>query len=251
VGRLDYRGYFSKDAAQKYAGYLRRKKYDVYLGGVEAYSTLGWFKDPVLNTFIFEPPPDLAEIIFHELGHQRVFARGDTDFNEAFATTVGQEGARRWLHSKSDTNAYASYTSDLRHTVEFAHLVAATRSRLQALYGDELTEAGKMKRTKKNDGVPPEQLRREKNRILAELKQQYTNSRAQWGSDTQYEEWFAHPLNNAQLNSVAAYYDLVPAFERLLAANGGDLEKFYDAAERLAKMPKKERHRLLQNPNDK
>src|SRR5439155_11115609 len=74
VGSLDYRGYFSERGAQRYGRWLEKKGYDVYIGGVEAYSTLGWFKDPVLNTFIFNAEPDLAETIFHELGHQRVFA---------------------------------------------------------------------------------------------------------------------------------------------------------------------------------
>ncbi len=81
LGSLEYRGYFSKAGATNYAAYLREKGYDVSVGGVGAYSTLGWFKDPVLNTFIFEEDSELAEIIFHELAHQRLFTRGDTDFN--------------------------------------------------------------------------------------------------------------------------------------------------------------------------
>src|ERR1041384_2693308 len=149
VGRLEYRGYFSLRGATNYAGYLRKKGYDVAVGGVEAYSTLGWFKDPVLNTFVFEPDAELAEIIFHELGHQRVFARGDTDFNEAFATTVGQEGGRRWLKSKGDTGALEKYLAHLRRTGEFARLVMKTRARLEALFGDERTEGGQIKASRK------------------------------------------------------------------------------------------------------
>src|SRR6266403_163267 len=106
VGSLEYRGYFSESGARDYAERLRKRGYDVYVGGATAYSTLGWFKDPILNTFVFESEGDLAETIFHELGHQRVFASGDTDFNEAFATTVGQEGARRWLRLKGDAAGY-------------------------------------------------------------------------------------------------------------------------------------------------
>src|ERR1019366_7787043 len=102
VGSLEYRGYFAERGARRYAARLKQKGYDVYVGGVEAYSTLGWFKDPVLNPFISNAESDLAEPLFHELGHRRVFAIGDTDFNEAFATTVGQEGARRWLRAKGD-----------------------------------------------------------------------------------------------------------------------------------------------------
>src|SRR6185436_4760282 len=107
------------------------KGYDVFVGGVDAYSTLGWFKDPVLNTFIDREEPDLAEVIFHELGHQRVFARADTDFNEAFATTVGQEGARRWLRARGDTNAYTAYLAALRRNDQFVHLVLKIRAELE------------------------------------------------------------------------------------------------------------------------
>src|ERR1051325_3205911 len=241
LGRLDYRGYFSRDGATRYGSVLQNKGYDVYVGGVEAYSTLGWFKDPILNTFIFDPDPDLAEIIFHELGHQRVFARGDTDFNEAFATTVGQEGARRWLRSKGDTDAYEKYLAELRRTDQFVHLIMTTRARLAELYGDERTEEGRLKTTRAKEGVPKEQLREQKRRILAGLQTQYAQLKVEWGGATDYDQWFARQVNNAQLNSVAAYYDLLPGFDRLLAQNGGDLEKFYTAAERLEKEPKKPR----------
>ncbi len=155
VGSLEYRGYFSKQGAQKYGAWLQAKGYDVYVGGVTAYSTLGWFKDPLLNTFIFDPEPDLAETLFHELGHQRVFASGDTDFNEAFATTVGQEGARRWLRAKGDQVALEKYLAELRRTVQFARLIMDTRERLVMLYGDERTEGGQVKATKQKRGVPP------------------------------------------------------------------------------------------------
>ncbi len=245
VGSLEYRGYFSLRGATNYARYLRKKGYDVAVGGVEAYSTLGWFKDPVLNTFIFEPDAELAEIIFHELGHQRVFARGDTDFNEAFATTVGQEGGRRWLKSKSDSAALEKYLAHLRHTREFSQLVMKSRSRLEALYGDERTEEGQIKASRKPRVMPAKALREQKETILKELKQEYARLKNGWGKDAEYDWWFTHQLNNAHLNSVAAYYDLVPGFERLLADNGGDLESFYTAAKRLAKEPKKKRHELL------
>src|SRR5436190_109216 len=143
VGSLEYRGYFSERRATNYGASLRHKRYDVFVGGVEAYSTLGWFKDPVLNTFIFNPEPDLAETVFHELGHQRVFARSDTDFNEAFATTVGEERARRWLRAKGNKTAHDNYLGQLRRTRQFVGLSMRTRQRLEALYGDERTEEGK------------------------------------------------------------------------------------------------------------
>jgi len=245
VGRLEYRGYFSESDAQHYAATLRKKGYDVYIGGASAYSTLGWFKDPVLNTFIFDPEPDLAETIFHELGHQRVFARGDTDFNEAFATTVGQEGAKRWLRAKGDTNAVEQYEAELRRNSDFVHLIMDARQELETLYGDEKTEAGKIKGSKKPRELSPEQLRQKKDAVFEQLRNCYAKRKVEWGGDTEYDDWFSRQLNNAKLNSVAAYYDLVPGFVQLLKLNGDNLEKFYNAAEALSMRPKKERQQWL------
>jgi predicted aminopeptidase len=245
VGTLEYRGYFSERRARVYAARLEKKGYDVYMGGVEAYSTLGWFKDPVLNTFIFEPGPDLAELIFHELGHQEVFARGDEDFNEAFATSVGEEGSRRWLQANQDVKGRETYLAELRRNQQFVHLIQETRLKLMSVYGDERTEGGRIKSSRKNADVPKEQLRREKEALLKELQERYAKLKTEWGGDTEYDAWFARHVNNAHLNSVAAYYDLLPGFEHLLAMNGGDLEKFYQAVERLAQMPKKTRHEFL------
>ncbi len=245
LGSLEYRGYFSKQGATNYGASLRAKGYDVSVGGVGAYSTLGWFKDPVLNTFIFEPDADLAEIIFHELGHQRLFARGDTDFNEAFATTVGQEGARRWLTARGNSSGLKAYLAHLQRSDQFVHLVMSTRAKLEALYGDELTEDGKIKAGLKKNTAAPDQLRQRKQQILRELQAEYARLKETWDGDKEYDGWFMHPINNAHLNSVAAYYDFVPAFEQLLTANGGDMEKFYQAAERLSKRAKRDRHEQL------
>jgi predicted aminopeptidase len=246
VGSLEYRGYFSERGARDYALKLRDKGLDVHVGGVSAYSTLGWFKDPVLNTFIFHPEPDLAETIFHELGHQRVFARGDTEFNEAFATTVGEEGARRWLNAKNDKVQLEKYLAQLRRTREFVHLIMNARERLQAIYGDELTPEGQLKASSKKPASPDE-LRRQKKQSLEHLHQDYLALKAQWGGISEYDDWFTHEINNAQLNSVAAYYDLVPGFEYLLQLNGGDLQKFYQAVQRLADKPKDERLHWLRS----
>lgn len=244
LGSLEYRGYFSKAGATNYAGYLRRKGFDVSVGGVGAYSTLGWFKDPVLNTFIFEDDAELAEIIFHELAHQRLFARGDTDFNEAFATTVGQEGARRWLKARGNVSGLNDYLAHLQRSDQFVHLVMRTRGQLVQLYGDEQTPDGKIKAAKKSKGSEQE-LRKQKKQILSDMQSEYSRLKTGWGGDAEYDGWFAHSVNNSHLNSVAAYYDFVPGFEQLLAANGGDMERFYRAAEQISKRPKSDRHEQL------
>jgi predicted aminopeptidase len=246
VGRLEYRGYFSERDARDDARRTEQRGFDVCVEGVEAYSTLGWFKDPVLNTFLFRQEPDLAEVLFHELGHQRVFAHGDTDFNEAFATTVGQEGARRWVRSRGSTDLCGQYLVALQRNDEFVRMVMKTRERLETLYGDTLDSEGKVKAA----GQPPAspaRLRFEKERIFDELRCDYEGLKSEWGGDPGYDAWFGSGLNNARLNTIANYFDYVPAFERLLQLNGGDLERFYEAVRLLAKMPRKERHRRLRD----
>jgi len=246
VGSLEYRGYFSESGARDYAQRLLAKDYDVCVEGVEAYSTLGWFKDPVLNTFIYRDEAELAEVIFHELAHQRVFARGDTDFNEAFATTVGQESARRWLRARGDTNRYQAYVASLRRNDQFVHLIMKARERLEKVYGDERDKEGKIKRAKQPP-APGAQLEQEKQQAFDQLRRDYEQLKAEWGGYAGYDDWFATDLNNAKLNTVANYFDFVPGFERLLSLNDGDLEEFYHETERLAKMPQEERHEWLRD----
>ena len=233
VGRLEYRGFFSESAARHYAAKLARTGEDVFVGGVDAYSTLGWFKDPVLNTFLqqepFEPF-DLADTLFHELAHQRVFASGDTDFNEAFATTVATEGVRRWLARRGDEKLRAKYETSLRQEAEFVALVMQAREELKLVYG------GKPLVSSQRAG---------KAETVARLRANYEQLKASWKGDTRYDTWFQQPLNNAQLNTVATYYHLVPAFQRLLANCGGDLEKFYAKSEGLAKLPKEKRQEQM------
>lgn len=241
VGRLKYRGYFSEKGARKYGATLEKDGYDVFVGGVEAYSTLGWFRDPVLNTFIHHTPADLAEIIFHELSHQRVFASGDTDFNEAFATTVGEEGVRRWLRAINSTNALEQYLASQRRQEQFVRIVSDARAQLKRIYG----EAGEAQGAAAVVGCDAEK-REQKERVIRELKSRYAQLKTEWGGYTGFDAWFNRPINNAQLNTIATYHDLVPQFRRLLGRHQGDLQKFYEACDRLAKLKDKdERHKAL------
>lgn len=248
VGSLDYRGYFSLAGARAYGEWLKqRRDYDVYYGAASAYSTLGWFRDPVLNTFLFEPDPELAEVLFHELGHQEVFAAGDTDFNEAFATTVGQEGTRRWLKSQGHLALQKAYETALRRNQQFVQLVMTARSRLEQLYGDTRDDEGRLRASRQPSGLTPDQLREQKGRIIDQLRADYETVKMDWNGYSGYDLWFNGPINNAKLNAVATYYDLVPGFERLLALNQNELPAFYREARRLAKMPKMERRQWLRN----
>lgn len=233
VGRLKYRGYFNETLARAEAARLTEKGFDVHVGGVEAYSTLGWFRDPVLNTFLDRDPAGLADLIFHELAHQRLFIRGDTEFNEAFAVAVAREGVRRWLQSEGDQAALAKWEAEEHCDEALVSLVRETRRRLNQLYTE-------------SSGLAEEQLRQQKADILAEFQQAAREWRAASGCNGGSSVWFEKPVNNARLNTIATYYDLLPGFERLLADCDHDLARFFVAVERIGKGSKLERRNALQ-----
>jgi predicted aminopeptidase len=230
VGRASYRGYFNEASARRYAAPWEKKGWDVYVDGVEAYSTLGWFSDPLLNTFIYEPEADLADVIFHELAHRRLFIEGDTDFNESYATAVASEGVRRWFAASNNPKDYEAYLRARNRDREFIHLIMGARNELQTVYTNaSLTDPEKLKR---------------KEEIIARLRADYTKKKVEW-HDNGYDGWFAEPINNAKLNTISAYFEFTPAFTALIRAQNGDMEKFYAAVEALGKLPIEERHTKL------
>jgi predicted aminopeptidase len=243
VGSLKYRGYFSETDARQYGERLAQQGDDVYVEGVEAYSTLGWFADPLLNTFIAHPEADLAETLFHELTHQRLFLSGDTDFNEAFATAVAEEGVRRWFQAKHDQAGYQQYRAELQRNRQFVALVMKTRGQLERVYGE--TNQHRVTHPKPSSSAQL-RMREEKARVLQQSREDYEQLKASWGGYSGYDGWFAQSLNNAQLNTIAVYYELVPGFQVLLQQQAGNLELFYKAVEDMRKLKKDARHRRLQ-----
>lgn len=239
VGRVKYRGFFAEADARAYAATLPGQ--DVYVEGVRAYSTLGWFKDPVLNTFVNHEELDLAQLLFHELGHQRLFVSGDTDFNEAFATAVGEEGVRRWLQVAGRSADWEQYRVALARQDQFVRLVQGARAELRKLYGETGAESASARGAVALAAARAAELRRGKTEIIAQLRRDYEALKISWSGYGGYDRWFARPLNHAQLNTVATYHDLVPAFQELLQACGGDLAKFYDAAAKCGKLAQAER----------
>jgi len=234
VGRLDYRGYFSEAAAGKYGNRLAKDGFDVHVAGVAAYSTLGWFRDPVLNTFIDYAETDLAELLFHELAHQRLFVPGETDFNEAFATAVAEEGLRRWLHSRNDPSAEEKHRAEVQRAEEFVNLVVGTRARLEALFARAPTAGNPASLSE----AERESLRAGKRRILEQLRADYAQLKTRWGGRADYDRWFSQSLNNAQLNTIDTYYSLVPAFRALLKNCDGKLDRFFAEVETISKLKK-------------
>ncbi len=226
AGCVGYKGYFKKTGADQLASGLRTERYDVFVGGVPAYSTLGWFDDPVLSTFVQYPDAEIARLMFHELAHQLVYVQGDSTFNESFAVTVEREGVERWLAAHGTEAQQREFEQQQVRNQAFVELVASCRARLAELYAEPLD---------------PEQMRSRKQQVLAQMRAEYHRLRQSWGAFAGYDWWFDQPLNNAQLASVTIYTQLVPAFERILRDNGGDLQRFYAEVERLAGLPKAQR----------
>lgn len=231
VGCVRYRGYFDEQDAQQYASELKQEGLDVYVTGVAAYSTIGWFDDPVLNTIIKRDEIRLAGLIFHELSHQEVFVKGDTAFNEGFSVTVELEGVRRWLKHKESPELMQKYQRRKARHKQFVALVNNTRDQLEALY---------------NSSDEPGTMRDKKAAIIEGMKQQYQQLRASWDGFAGYDRWFSKPINNAQIAAVTTYRDYVPAFQALLAKHNHDMRAFYDAVAELGELNKEERTRAIQ-----
>ena len=229
AGCVSYRGYYNQQSAQQYGAQLRSEGYDVQVLGVPAYSTLGWFNDPVMSTFINYPDAELARLIFHELSHQLLYVKGDTDFNEAFATTVEEAGAEEWLAVNGDDKRRRAYAEFEGRKTEFLALLLKYRQQLIDVYSGDLSDAAKME---------------SKVRIFAALQMEYQVLKAHWGGYVGYDRWFAEPLSNAHLALVATYYALEPGFRALLAQQKS-FPQFYIAVGKLAALPKEERRRQL------
>jgi len=230
AGCVSYRGYYSEARAREVAASFAAKGDDAYVGGVPAYSTLGWFDDPVLSTFIDYPEPELARLLFHELAHQLVYVKDDTVFNESFATTVEEEGVRRWLEREGSPAQRAVYAESRRRRSGIVALFVQYRSRLAELYARPASV---------------EEKRAGKRVLLEKMLEDYRALKASWSGFSGYDRLFAGGVNNALLASVASYAELVPAFRALLARKHGNLAEFYAAVKDLGKLEKPERDAQL------
>jgi predicted aminopeptidase len=219
VGCVAYRGYFVERQAREFASKVRAEGFDVTVGGVAAYSTLGYFNDPILNTMVGWNDIELAAIIFHELTHQLLYVPNDASFNEALATTVEEEGVRRWLLAQGRDADLAEHIVQQQHYLEVIELLRGTSSELRDVYAS---------------GIDPTLMRQRKKAAFGTLRDSYVRLKAQWHGHAPFESWFEGDINNAHLASVATYYDCVPGFERELAAADGDLRAFYRRVRELA-----------------
>jgi len=230
AGCVAYRGYYDQGAARGEAALQKLDGKDVYVSGVEAYSTLGWFNDPIISSMMHWGDERLATLIFHELAHQRFYVKDDSEFNESYATFVEEEGTRQWRAARGLPPETAS--SQARRRDQLTHLALDTRDRLKALYAEPLT---------------PELMRQRKAAEFERLRSEYRQLRdSQWGGDKRFDTWVYAPMNNARLLPTGLYDQWVPSFEALFRQVNGDWPAFFSAVEKMGGLSKDERKAALE-----
>lgn len=230
-GCVPYKGYFSRKDALETAAELQRQGLDVYVSGVTAYSTLGWFSDPLLSTMLRQNDTYLASLVFHELAHQKVYVNGDSAFNEAFAVAVETTGTRKWLRATGNRAGLRSYEADRQRKADFLGLISKTRDELRQVYGSPRS---------------PEQMAAAKAATIDRLRMRYRQMRdKRWAGYRGYDAWFDSPINNAKLAATAVYGEQVPAFLRLFDLCAGDYPRFYASVRRIGNLPAPSRAEAL------
>ncbi|MCB1646629.1 MAG: aminopeptidase [Pseudomonadales bacterium] len=228
AGCVSYRGYFAEEDAQALTRELQADGYDAFYGGIKAYSTLGWFDDPVLNTFLNMSDVQLAALLFHELAHKQIYLPGNTQFNESFATAVERAALEQWLAQRGEQQAFATYMKSEARRQQVLALIATTRAALQLLY-----------ESAPQQGLSERSLRKEKARLFADLRENYGVLSRDWGPGRAFGGWMASDLNNARIGTIADYNAWVPAFTRRLQA-AGSFPAFFAATHTLIQLSPRE-----------
>ncbi len=232
AGCVNYRGYFDEQAAERYAASLEAEgPVDVIIGGASAYSTLGWFDDPVLDTMLRGGDTGYVGTLFHELAHQKLYVKDDSNFNEAFASFVEQEGVREWLAMRDEPGRVSAYDDWLERRGEFSRLLKTTRELLETLYERDLDDDAK---------------RLAKQKVFDGMLERYEALKESWSGYAGYDGWFERELNNARLVSVATYRRYIPAFQAVFIEAGGRWGPFYERVQTLSELPRDERRERME-----
>lgn len=230
AGCVGYKGFFSEADATAFAEEQKQKGGEIFIGNVPAYSTLGYFDDPVLNTFIHYPDWELARLIFHELAHQVVYVKDDSEFNESFATAVEKEGLRRWLAKYGDAAQEQNIAQGEQRKIQFNQLLTETKQKLELLY---------------KTNVETVEKRANKKQIFSAMLQEYERKKISWGDYTGFDRWINASTNNAVIAAFSIYTQQEPAFSALLMQQGNDLPKFYSTVKQWAALEKSVRNSKL------
>jgi predicted aminopeptidase len=234
AGCVPYRGYFKQEKAEKFAHKLRAKDLDVAVSPATAYSTLGWFKDPLLDTMIRGSDTRLASTLFHELAHQRLYISGDTSFNEAYASFVELIGVKTWLVEMNKPESIAGRTKLRAARRDFQQLLSSTRNKLSALYQQKLSDT---------------EMRSSKAMILEDLRAQYALMiEKNWQGRDYFAAWMSSDINNAHLALLQSYQGGLCAFSNLFQISGTDMIEFHHQASLLADMKQEDRRKWLSQP---
>lgn len=231
AGCVRYRGYFERQDAEDFAAGLERNNYDVYVGPVAAYSTLGWFDDPLYSSFLNYDEVRLAALLFHELAHQVVYVKDDSSFNESFASAVEALAVTQWLGDAGRNSELQAWSAHKQWVAVFTHWLAGQREALQQVYQADTSDSEKLAA---------------KRAIIDAMRQSYPELRRQHHGDNSYDRWMQRPLNNAQLLSIANYNDWLGAFTVLFVEQDCHWQSFYQAARALAEQTPELRQGMLQ-----
>ena len=219
AGKYQSKGFFNEAIADEYAAKLRKKGLDVYVGEANAYSTLGWFSDPLLSTFLLYDDEHLAETLFHELAHRTYYLEGDTTLNESFATSFAQKSVLLWLKENGDTNRLSEYNESLKRRDEFRVLIEQTKKQLDFIY-------------KNDDGHSEKELKARKSACIESFKQNCQQLRKKWGTYEALRSWTDQEVNNARLAAASIYLLKVPYFNEIWNRANGEPKTYLETIRR-------------------
>jgi predicted aminopeptidase len=234
AGCVAYRGYFNQDKAAAFAAKMSKKSLDVMISPAVAYSTLGWFEDPLLDTMLQHSDASLAGIIFHELAHERLYVKSDTSFNEAFASFVEETGVRLWLSDIGQASELLSWKERKSASQQFNGLLRVAQQKLVDIY---------------NSDMPDESKRQNKKKVFNQLRADYDKMvESEWNGSSFFSNWMARDLNNAHLALMSSYAGGVCAFAQLYQLADRNLEKFYLLADEKSELEMEQRKIWLDSP---
>jgi predicted aminopeptidase len=231
VGCAGYRGYFDEERLLAYTDEMKAQGFETYIGRVSAYSTLGWFDDPLLSSFIDWPDYRLAGLLFHELTHQQIYIDDDTTFNESLASAVQLTGTELWLQSRNQVRELELLAGWQVYRSEVVELIEDTRAGLAKIYRGEISDTRK---------------REQKAQAFAAARERHAGIASRHGVTGGFTRWFAEELNNAKIGSVSAYNAQLPAFVNMIRAHEMRFGRFFEYAEKVGAMEKQSRDACLE-----
>ena len=220
VGEYQSKGFFKERMAKEYSAKLQSQGFDVYLGEAIAYSTLGWFSDPLLSTFLDDSDEELAETLFHELTHRTYYLKGDTMFNESFATAFAQKSVQLWLREKGEEQRLENYRQKLKRRDEFRSLLQETKNELNLIYKNTNNDSAVILQKRKQD-------------LMQSFKATCIDLRKKWNKPKSLESWIDEEVNNAKIAASSVYLLKVPYFNQLWEQANQDPKTYLETVKTL------------------